>query len=115
MFGCEYINRQSTLAVRERRLLEANGGRLGVRRLAEVVVGTSDVAAAVARWDRLLAPVLSVDGVWTLAHGPRLRVVPSESERIECLVVEVESVAAAEVVFASPAASALAGLDVRFV
>jgi hypothetical protein len=103
------------LDARREALAAVHGGALGVCGLAEVVVGSCDVAAAAARWRRLLDPIAPLEpGCWRLGRGPGLRIVRAPAERVERLVLGVRAVPQAERAWAG-AAPALGGLEVAFV
>jgi hypothetical protein len=73
-------------------LAACDGGPLGLKRVAEVVLGARDLRAERPRWQRLLAPAQPApDGAWHLGGGPALRLVECEADRIKSLVCEVAS------------------------
>jgi hypothetical protein len=73
-------------------LAACDGGPLGLRRVAEVVLGARDLRTERERWQRLLAPAApAADGAWHLGDGPALRLVHCEADRIKSVVCEVAS------------------------
>ena len=84
---------ESDLAsLRERAIEDAGGGRLGVRRVTGVVVGTADLAAAERRWRRFLAPASPDSELrWRFESGPSLRLVAHDRDEILDLILGVES------------------------
>jgi hypothetical protein len=78
-------------------LREANGGALGVKRLDEVWVGYSS-QTNLEHWGRLLAPARREGDVWFVGNGPALRLVPSQENRIESIILQVESLVKAKTV-----------------
>jgi hypothetical protein len=70
-------------------LTSRRGGRLGLRRVREVLLSTRGEAAERKRWERLLGP--ATDGSWHFESGPSLRLIEGDRDRIEALVCEVES------------------------
>lgn len=93
-FLCDYhVTDPAAVRQRLRAELEArDGGPLGLRRVTEVVIGSTNPAEETARWQRLLDPLeQKAGGRWDLADGPALRVVEDEADRIQALVCEVSS------------------------
>jgi hypothetical protein len=97
VFFCRYHNDEG---LRRRQIIQRARTRgddsLGVVGIEEVVIGASDVTAEQTRWQRLLDPVLPLEGRWELGIGPALHVVPSETDRILALVLRVQSLSNAE-------------------
>jgi len=78
-------------------LLARGGGPLGLERLAEVVVGATDPAAAARRWQAFLTPMAPAEtGYWVIGAGPALRLESAAVDAIEALVLQVSSLATAE-------------------
>ena len=78
-------------------LLARGGGPLGLERLAEVVVGTTDPAAAARRWQAFLTPIAPTEsGYWMIGAGPALRLEAAAADAIRTLVLRVRSLATAE-------------------
>jgi hypothetical protein len=105
------------------------GGALGLIKVKEVVVGTTNINAAAARWHNLLRPTTENSATsWQVGDGPEIRLIAADHDALHHLVWQVESLAdAAEVledlqmlgrvtddeVAIDPAA--LYGLDIRLV
>jgi hypothetical protein len=69
-------------------LLARGGGPLGLERLAEVVVGATDPAAAARRWQDFLTPMAPAEtGYWVIGAGPALRLESAAVDAIEALVL----------------------------
>jgi hypothetical protein len=116
-FFCKYhMDVDARRAEMRAELDAADGGALGLVRVAELVVGVTDVGAAAARWQTFLDPLRPDDEHrWRIGDGPAIRLVPSSVDHVEHLVVEVRDLAKAEEVAASlDMRSHLAGLDLRF-
>ena len=78
------------------RLRSANGGMLGIKRLREIVIESTDPVTDIDAWRRLLSPVPEPEpGLFSLESGPDLRVVSGGQDRFATLVFEVESRAGA--------------------
>jgi hypothetical protein len=89
------------------RVQAAGGGRLGIERLQELVVASTDVAADIGKWRDLLGPAAEPEpGLLQVGKGPDLRVVRGDADRYAALVFEVESLARA--------ATALDELEIRY-
>lgn len=75
--------------------LAANGGgALGIVAMEELVIAAREIETAVERWRRLLNPIdPSAERVWTIGHGPSVRLVPGDADRVEHVVLRVRSVA----------------------
>jgi hypothetical protein len=93
-FFCEY---HANVSVRGEPAMEAlhacNGGMLGVKGVAEIQIGVTNLDAATAAWGRLLAPAETDRyGRFLLAEGPAIRLRRSPIDGVQGLVVEVDSV-----------------------
>ncbi len=80
-------------------LQQAKGGALGVKRLAEVRIGYSG-QASLEQWANFLAPARHEGAVWFVGNGPALRLVSSQENQIESIVLKVESLEKAKAVLA---------------
>jgi hypothetical protein len=98
VFLCRYALPESRDVAARRALLQAaDGGRLGIEDLDEIVVSSRDPRAAERRWQRLLDPLRpSAPGYWRSAEGPALRIVGGDEEAVATLVLRVRSLARAE-------------------
>lgn len=92
-FFCLYHHDSDARRAREvERLRSEMGGRLGITRLQELIVESSDVAADLAGWRNLLQPATEQEpGLFRIGRGPDLRVVPGDTDRYLALVFKVES------------------------
>jgi hypothetical protein len=93
----------------ERRISKAqlemrSGGALGLIRVKEIAVGTTQLTESSALWRKLLRPAVEETGLcWQVGDGPALRVITAERDGIHHMVWEVVSLADAQ--------EALAALD----
>jgi len=93
-FFCEY---HADVSVRGEPAMEAlhacDGGVLGVKGVAEIQIGVTDLENATAAWRRLLAPAEPDRyGRFLFAEGPAIRLRRSPIDGVQGLVVEVSSV-----------------------
>jgi hypothetical protein len=86
----------------ERRISNAQlemraGGVLGLIRVKEVVVGTTQLIQSSALWRKLLRPAFEETGLcWQVGDGPSLRVITAERDGVHHMVWEVASLADAQ-------------------
>jgi hypothetical protein len=86
----------------ERRISKAQmemraGGVLGLIRVKEVVVGTTQLTQSSALWRKLLRPAIEETGLcWQVGDGPALRVITAEQDGVHHMVWEVASLADAQ-------------------
>lgn len=115
-FTCRYLVKE-TLSPAERlgALNAADGGALGVVETDEIVLGTTDIDTSTRRWQRLLDPITPIDSSWKLGVGPRLSLIPADSDAIDHLTLAVRDVATAQRVLDDADVSVLNGLDLRLV
>lgn len=72
------------------------GGVLGLIRVKEIAVGTTQLMQSSARWRKLLYPAIEETGLcWQAGDGPALRVITAENDGIHHMVWEVVSLAEA--------------------
>jgi hypothetical protein len=77
-------------------LAAKQGGPLGLVRVQEVTIGTTDLRAANRNWERLVAPTPPLGGsLWRIGDGPAVRLVQAERTMIQGLVLAVASLSAA--------------------
>jgi hypothetical protein len=108
---CEWgHDRSGSRAADERRVAESATSGLGIRRMREVVVEATDLAAARLRWQRLLGPPEDGEDCWKLGDGPSLRLTEGFADRVGAIVLESQLPASA---LEQPAAGDLCGLDIR--
>lgn len=90
----------------ERRISSAQlemraGGVLGLIRVKEVAVGTTQLTHSSALWRRLLRPAIEETGLcWQPGDGPALRLITAEQDGIHHMVWEVASLADAKAALA---------------
>ena len=71
---------------------ERGVGPLGIKKLAEVVIGTTDAGAAREQWRRFFTPATEVEpGLWDIGRDPAVRVVPHTENRLRSLVFKIAS------------------------
>ena len=86
----------------ERRISKAQlemraGGILGLIRVKEVAVGTTQLTESSALWRKLLRPAIEETGLcWQVGDGPALRVITAARDGIHHMVWEVASLADAQ-------------------
>ena len=90
-YSPQYVDVQRRRARLRRELAARAGGPLGVLRVVEIVVGTTDLDAADRLYEKLLAPTTRVSGAWPIGDGPAIRLVRAEQNLIQRLVVGVVS------------------------
>jgi hypothetical protein len=97
-FVCDYhLLQPRDLVLRRRVLQDCDGGRLGVLHAVELVITTTDAAAASRRWQRLLDPLQpAAPLVWRPTVGPALRLVSGAQEQVDHLALAVHSTDLAE-------------------
>jgi catechol 2,3-dioxygenase-like lactoylglutathione lyase family enzyme len=129
VFLCDYVERARIAqgrAAASAALHSANGGPLGVQALQEIVVGVTDLEAALVQWRKLVdAPAQESAGVFSFGAGPRVRVVRAAAPGIHRILIRVRSLDAARAFLAGRgllaaegqgvaiAPAAIGGLDVR--
>jgi hypothetical protein len=101
IFLSEYTPEYVDSAQRRERLrtvlAQSDGGPLGIDRVVEVTVGTTNPDVSKELWGELLAPEApSADGFWTVGDGPSIRVVRAAEAAIQGLVIKVRSLGRAE-------------------
>ncbi len=90
----------------ERRISKAqfamrDGGVLGLVRVKEVAVGTTQLTESSAQWRRLLRPAFEETGLcWQVGDGPSLRVITAARDGLHHMVWEVASLAEAQAALA---------------
>jgi hypothetical protein len=77
-------------------LRERNGGPLGVRMLSEIEIGARDLTRATDEWQRLFDPIEPVQpAYWELGDGPAIRLIEALDDRMQRLLITVDSLPAA--------------------
>ena len=78
-------------------LSDAEGGPLGVERVVEVTIGTTDLGMSEGLWTQLLAPhAAPTERLWEVGSGPAIRLVGAAENTLQGLVIEVRSLEQAE-------------------
>jgi hypothetical protein len=73
-------------------LAARQGGVLGLRRVKEVVVGSTQLTASSSRWRALLRPAPEETALcWQVGDGPALRVIAADHDGLHHMVWEVHS------------------------
>ncbi len=96
VFLCEYSSAFLHAEIRRNQLAGQlalrNGGPLGIRSVREVVIGTRNVGSCGDEWRKLLTPSsASSKALFRAGSGPAIRLVPASSDRIQRIVLEVDS------------------------
>ncbi|MEX0749771.1 MAG: hypothetical protein WD359_03105, partial [Dehalococcoidia bacterium] len=93
IFLCEYAHDVAAQRVQTRAELRSrSGGPLGIEGLRTIEIEARDIAAAIARWDALLATAAAPErGTWICGEGPAIRVVPGACDAIASLTFDVRS------------------------
>jgi hypothetical protein len=82
-------------------LAARQGGTLGLVRVREVVVGTTQLTTSSSLWRTLLRPAVEETALcWQVGDGPALRVIAADHDGLHHLVLEVESLDKAREVLA---------------
>jgi hypothetical protein len=80
-------------------LAARSGGALGLVRVREVVIGTTQLTASSSQWRSLLRPAREETALcWQSGDGPAIRVIASDHDGIHHLIWEVVSLAHAQAV-----------------
>jgi hypothetical protein len=84
--------------VRLRKVLsDGGGGPLGVERVVEVTIGTTNLEVSEGLWAELLAPRKALTkGHWKVGSGPAVRLVRAAENKLQGLVIAVRSLERAE-------------------
>lgn len=87
-----YVNVRQRQERLRKELLASAGGPLGVKAVREVVIGATDMKAAMTLWGELLKPRRpSAPGLWRVGSGPAIRVVRAREDKLQSLVISVTS------------------------
>jgi catechol 2,3-dioxygenase-like lactoylglutathione lyase family enzyme len=87
-----YVNVDERRARLRAQLITSGGGPLGVVDVKEVTIGAVDMGKARRLWQRLLDPTpAAASNTWPIGSGPAVRLVPSEENRVEALLIRVAS------------------------
>lgn len=89
-FWSDFKNHDEKRAADAEALRAGQGGALGLESVREIVVSVKDYEAANENWKKLLAPAQAIEpGLWEIADGPAVRLVPGERDVIQGLVFKV--------------------------
>jgi hypothetical protein len=87
-----YVNVDERRARLGAELRKSGGGPLGVVDVKEVVIGAVDLDGARSLWQKLLDPARSAtSNAWPVGDGPAVRLVRTNANRVEALVIRVAS------------------------
>lgn len=86
-----YVDAEQRRARLRHELAARAGGPLGIRGVAAIVVGATDVDAANRLYEKLLEPTERVSGVWRIGDGPAIRLVQADKNLVQGLLVRVVS------------------------
>jgi hypothetical protein len=96
-YWSQFKNQEEKRAADLARLRAAGGGPLGLEKVDEITACVKDFAAARDLWRRLYAPAEEIDeGVWEIDDGPALRLIKSDKNSIQTLVLKVSTLERAE-------------------
>ncbi len=101
VFLCEYSSAFLHAEIRRNQLAGQlalrNGGPLGIKLVREIVIGTSNLGKYGDEWRKLLTPSRqSSEVLFRAGSGPAIRLAPASSDRIQRIVLEVDSLASAK-------------------
>ena len=96
VFLSEYSSTYTNVDERRERLrselAQRGGGPLGVEAVKEIVIGVTDMKAALGLWQKLLDPApLSGPSMWQVSDGPAIQLVDAQENRTQGLVLTVQS------------------------
>jgi|GEM_PF-555277 len=96
-FWSEFKSHDEKCAADLASLRARGGGAIGLESVKEVVAGVKDFEATRRLWGKLYAPAVEVaEGVWEIEDGPAVRLVASDANSIQALVLKVSSLERAE-------------------
>src|SRR5687767_11523674 len=90
-YSPSYVDVEERRARLRKQLSEGRGGPIGVVDVKEVIIGAADLEMARRLWQRLLDPARSATNTWQVGNGPAIRLVSATEDRIQTLVIRVES------------------------
>jgi len=101
IFLCEYssafLNAETRRNQLGGQLALKKGGPLGVKSVKEIVVGTKDLAQDRSNWQKLLMPSAQSSAVsWQAGDGPAIDLVSDSTDRIQRIVLKVDSLKSAK-------------------
>jgi hypothetical protein len=93
----EFKNHEEKRAADRATLAAGQGGALGIESVKEIVAGVKDFDGAQQCWGKFLEPTAeTAQGVWEIADGPAVHLVPADESLIQALVLKVSSLKKAE-------------------
>ena len=96
-YSPDYVDVEQRRERLHRALSDGAGGPLGVERLVEVTIGTTNLEMSERLWAELLAPQrASTEGLWEVGSGPAIRLVSAAENKVQGLVIGVDSLERAE-------------------
>lgn len=103
LFVCEYhFDSKLRQTAAHDELQKLKGGPLGLLGVKEVLIETSDLQAARARWKNLLPSAIEQEtGVFTLSSGPVIRLAAGKKDTLRSLTMEVSSLSQARTALAA--------------
>jgi len=94
IFFCEYhfYNVSERRTNLRQKLIEIQGGPLGIDHLSEIVIKVKDMDSALERWKSLLSPFqMTEHHLFAAGEGPAIRFVKGDNDCIACLKFKVRS------------------------
>lgn len=104
LFVCDYKNRQRVAENRKKgadKLIETNGGGLGVISLKEIVIGATDPGKYEKQLQKFPDIKKNPDHLFAFNEGPSVRLLPSSKNGILKIVITVKSLETAKAFLAS--------------
>jgi hypothetical protein len=96
-YWSEFKNHEEKRAGDLARLRAAGGGRIGLEKVVEIVACVKDFNRVREHWRNFCAPAGEiVEGVWEIDDGPAMRLIKSDRNAIQTLVLSVSSLERAE-------------------
>ena len=93
----EFKNHEEKRAADRAELARCRGGALGIEAVKEVLARVEDAEGARKRWRAFLGPEAeAAPGLWEIADGPAVRLLPGSENAISTLVLKVASLKEAE-------------------
>ncbi|MGA9335756.1 MAG: hypothetical protein WBV39_15855 [Rudaea sp.] len=101
---CDYKIRNKVANMHQKgaeELVQAHGGRLGIRRLETIEVGVTNLASARLEWRKLIdTPGQEQGNVFHFGAGPSIQLVSAASPGIRGIVLQVDSLQRAKTILA---------------
>jgi hypothetical protein len=91
-YSRSYVNVEERRSRLRQQLVDRKGGPLGIVDVKEVIVGATDLERARRLWQTLLDPTgAASSNTWRVGDGPSIRLVSATENRIQTMVIRVES------------------------